>query len=151
MRGVNGYNAYGELETEAISGLYVKTLTHHFDAYGRNVGYSVNGSRRTFLGYDGDTGRIAAMNEGGDFTLSTYVYANDLLGRRTSKNDEQYGYNVRDELISGQGLTYAYDDIGIYAPTSVSEVGNRTAAEGRTYAATPSGPNTMPTAIRPGS
>ena len=24
-------------------------------------------------------------------TYSTYVYANDLLGRRTSKNDEQYG------------------------------------------------------------
>ena len=33
-------------------------------------------------------------------TYSTYIYTNDLLGRRTSKNDEQYGYNVRDELIS---------------------------------------------------
>lgn len=28
-------------------------------------------------------------------TYSTYIYTNDLLGRRTSKNDEQYGYNVR--------------------------------------------------------
>ena len=26
-----GYNAYGELETEAIAGLYTKTLTHHID------------------------------------------------------------------------------------------------------------------------
>ncbi len=163
-----GYNAYGELETEAISGLYAKTLSHHFDAYGRNVGYGVNGSRRTFLGYDGDTGRIAAMNEGGDFhweylpgsdlkarltypngltaewayeperdlltavtnslpngtTLSAYVYTNDLLGRRSSKNDEQYGYNVRDELTSANERTYAYDDIG-----------NRTTAEGRSYTA----------------
>ena len=48
-----------------------------------------------------------------------------LLGCRcVFINDEQYGYNVRDELISGQNQTYAYDDIG-----------NRTTAEGKTYAA----------------
>ena len=55
-------------------------------------------------------------------TYSTYVYTNDLLGRRTSKNDEQYGYNARDELISANDTFYAYDDIG-----------NRTTAEGKTY------------------
>ena len=59
-----------------------------------------------------------------------------LLGCRcVFINDEQYGYNVRDELISADEVSYAYDDIGIYAPTSVSEVGNRTTAEGKTYAA----------------
>ena len=59
-----------------------------------------------------------------------------LLGCRcVFINDEQYGYNVRDELISADEASYAYDDIGIYAPTSVSEVGNRTIAEGKTYAA----------------
>ena len=48
-----------------------------------------------------------------------------LLGCRcVFINDEQYGYNVRDELISADEASYAYDDIGIYAPTSVSEVGN---------------------------
>ena len=57
-------------------------------------------------------------------TYSTYVYTNDLLGRRTSKNDEQYGYNVRDELISADDVSYAYDDIG-----------NRTTAEGKAYTA----------------
>ena len=57
-------------------------------------------------------------------TYSTYVYTNDLLGRRTSKNDEHYGYNVRDELISADEVSYAYDDIG-----------NRTSAEGKTYTA----------------
>ena len=57
-------------------------------------------------------------------TLSAYVYTNDLLGRRTSKNDEQYGYNVRDELISADEVSYNYDDIG-----------NRTIAEGKTYTA----------------
>ena len=57
-------------------------------------------------------------------TYSTYVYTNDLLGRRTSKNNEQYGYNVRDELTSANDVSYAYDDIG-----------NRTTAEGKTYTA----------------
>ena len=33
---------------------------------------------------------------------------------------QDYGYNTRDELISGQGLVYNYDDIG-----------NRTTAEGK--------------------
>ena len=37
---------------------------------------------------------------------------------------QDYGYNTRDELISGQGLTYNYDDIG-----------NRTTAEGKVYTA----------------
>ena len=55
--------------------------------------------------------------------------------RRVFINDEQYGYNVRDELISANDVSCNYDDIGIYAPTSVSEVGNRTTAEGKTYTA----------------
>ena len=162
------YNDVGELVSEAISGLYTKTLTHHYDSYGRDAGYSVNGARRTTLGYDGATGRIATLNEGGTFTwgylpgshlkssltypngltaawsyepardlltqvvnaqpdgtvISSYTYTNDLLGRRTSKNAEQYGYNVRDELISADEVSYAYDDIG-----------NRTTAEGKTYTA----------------
>ena len=48
-----------------------------------------------------------------------------LLGRRcVFINDEHYGYNVRDELISADEVSYAYDDIG-----------NRTTAEGKTYTA----------------
>ena len=55
---------------------------------------------------------------------NSYTNTNDLLGRRTSKNEEQYGYNVRNELISADEVSYAYDDIG-----------NRTTAEGKTYTA----------------
>ena len=48
-----------------------------------------------------------------------------LLGCRcVFINDEQYGYNVRNELISANDLSYAYDDVG-----------NRTTAEGKTYTA----------------
>ncbi len=58
-----------------------------------------------------------------------------LACRRVFINDEQYGYNISNELISADEVSYAYDDIGLHAPTSVSEVGNRTTAEGKTYTA----------------
>ena len=47
-----------------------------------------------------------------------------LTCRRVFINDEQYGYNVRNELISADEVSYNYDDIG-----------NRTTAEGKTYTA----------------
>ena len=47
-----------------------------------------------------------------------------LTCRRVFINDEQYGYNIRDELIAADEVSYAYDDIG-----------NRTTAEGKTYTA----------------
>ena len=154
------YDAFGQLTSEQVSGLYSKTLTRHYDTYGRNVGYSVDGERKQSITYSPATGRIAESDgfyweylTGTDLkskltypnnvvvtrtyephrdllvavtnaTYSTYVYTNDLLGRRTSKNDEQYGYNVRDELIAADDVSYNYDDIG-----------NRTTAEGKTYTA----------------
>ena len=154
------YAPYGQLISEQVSGLYSKTLTRHYDTYGRNVGYSVDNERKQSIVYDSATGRISESdgfkwtylpgtnlkssltypNEAvvtwsyephrdlltavTNATYSTYVYTNDLLGRRTSKNDEQYGYNIRDELIAADEVSYAYDDIG-----------NRTTAEGKTYTA----------------
>ena len=159
------YDAFGQITTEQINGLYIKTLTRHWDAYGRTVGYSVDGVRKQSIAYDPATGRIAesdgfeweylagsnlkskltypsgataswdyeanrdlltkVTNAHADGTeISSYTYTNDLLGRRTSKNDEQYGYNIRDELISADEVSYNYDDIG-----------NRTTAEGKTYTA----------------
>ena len=48
-----------------------------------------------------------------------------LLGcRYVFINNEQYGYNVRNELIAADDVSYNYDDIG-----------NRTTAEGKTYTA----------------
>lgn len=47
-----------------------------------------------------------------------------LLNCCCPKNDEQYGYNIRDELIAADEVSCAYDDIG-----------NRTTAEGKTYTA----------------
>lgn len=51
-------------------------------------------------------------------THSAYRYTYDVAGRRVSKNDERYRYNVRGELVlamnvvDGMVFAYAYDDIG---------------------------------------
>ena len=168
------YDAFGQLTAEQVSGLYSKILTRHWDTFGRNVGYSVDGDRKQSITYDSATGRIAesdgfrwdylagsnlksqltypneavvtwtyephrdlltqVKNTVNGTIASQYDYTNDLLGRRTAigksgsmmaqTETQDYAYNVRDELISGQGRTYAYDDIG-----------NRTEAEGRDYVA----------------
>ena len=65
---------------------------------------------------------------------SVYVYTNDASNRRAtivksgsayaSPVTETYTYDVRNELISADDVSYAYDDIG-----------NRTIAEGKTYTA----------------
>ena len=154
------YDAFGQLISEQVSGLYSKTLTRHYDTFDRNVGYSVDNERKQSIVYDSTTGRISEsdgfqwtylpgtnlkssltypnedvvtwtyephrdlLSAVTNATYSTYIYTNDFLGRRTAKNDEQYDYNVRDELISANEVSYAYDDIG-----------NRTVAEGKTYTA----------------
>ena len=168
------YGQYGELVSECVSGGYDKTLTRHTDAFGRDVGYSLDGVRQRTLAYDAETGHLSGMDgfaweylPGSDLkstltypngataewtyephrdlltqvkntvngaVTSQYDYTNDRLGRRTAigrsgsmmaqDETQAYTYNKRDELLSGQGRTYVYDDIG-----------NRTEAEGRDYVA----------------
>ena len=141
-----------------------KTLTRHWDALGRTVGYSVDGDRKQSITYDSATGRIAESdgfrwdylagsnlkskltypNEAvvtwsyephrdllvavTNATYSTYVYTNDLLGRRTSKNDEQYGYNARDELTSADEVSYN-STISINTPRLTTLCPNTTTME----------------------
>lgn len=52
-----------------------------------------------------------------------------LLGCRcVFINAAQYGYNVRDEFISADDISYANGDIGVHVPTNISEEESRTAA-----------------------
>ena len=132
-------------------------VRYAYDAFGRNVGYSVDNERKQSIVYDPATGRIAESDgfrwdylAGSNFksqltypndvvvtwsyephrdlltavtnaTYSTYVYTNDLLGRRTSKNDEQSGiwsvvYNAENRPVRWtQGdtvITMAFDRLG---------------------------------------
>lgn len=79
------YDSYGSLVHETCGGLGNRVLTRHRDAYGRDAGYSVNGVRKTTLGYDAATGRIATMNEGGNFTWQ-YLVGSGLKSKVTYSN-----------------------------------------------------------------
>ena len=157
------YDAFGAVTNETVVGVAgTNVLERYHDAFGRDAGYALNGTRRTTLAYDPATGRIASMGVGegyapapfrwtylpgsdlkeslaypnGDVvrweyeprrdlvTLvsngvhSSFRYAYDAAGRRVSKNDERYLYNMRGELIlatnvvTGAEFAYRYDDIG---------------------------------------
>ena len=40
------YSDYGEVASESVSGLYSRTLSHVRDVYGRDLGYTLNNSRK---------------------------------------------------------------------------------------------------------
>ena len=139
-----GYNQYGELETEAIVGEYTKTLTHHFDTYGRDAGYSVNGSRRQTIGYDPATGRLATMNEGGNFAW-TYLPGTNLKASLTYPNGlvATWDYEpTRDLLASVENVLpdgtllsrYAYANDALGRRTEIAKSGAAMDAKTETYA-----------------
>ena len=74
------YDAFGQLLSEQVSGLYSKTLTRHYDTFGRNMGYSVDGTRKNTLAYDPATGRLATM---GDFAWE-YLPGNGIMSQRAT-------------------------------------------------------------------
>ncbi|MGN0855285.1 MAG: RHS repeat-associated core domain-containing protein [Kiritimatiellia bacterium] len=96
------YDAYGDLAAETWGGLGGRVLTRHRDAYGRDAGYSVNGSRRTTLGYDAATGRLAAMDADGDFVWQ-HLAGSDLKSRLTYPNGimTDYTYEPTRDLLTG--------------------------------------------------
>ena len=155
------YDAFGSCTNETVVGVAgTNVIERYWDGYGRTLGYSLNGERRTTLAYEPGTGRITSMLAAGatnlfhwtylpgsdlketlaypngdvvrweyepqrdlltlvsNATHSAYRYTYDAAGRRVTKNDEWYGYNVRGELVlatnvvDGTVFVYAYDDIG---------------------------------------
>ena len=95
------YDSYGNLASERWGGLGNRVLTRHYDAYGRNVGYSVNGARKTTIGYDSSTGRIATMNEGGNFAWQ-YLAGSHLKSRVSYPNGitVDYSYELNRDLLT---------------------------------------------------
>ena len=94
----------------SFAALQTNVVERHYDRFGRPVGVSLNGERRTEIAYDD-------------------------AGWRVAKNDERYGYNVRGELVlatnvvTGAEFAYCYDDIGNRQCRASSE---RTARMSRT-------------------
>ena len=75
------YNSYGDIVSESTVGLYSKTLSHYRDTFGRDLGYTIDNSRKSIIEYEADTARMKrAMMAGAWFTYY-YLPGTDLKSR----------------------------------------------------------------------
>ena len=56
------YDSFGSLTNETVIGVAgTNTIIRHYDTFGRDTGYALNGVRQSTLAYDPVTGRLASM------------------------------------------------------------------------------------------
>lgn len=117
------YDAYGMNTNETVVGLASTNVLERFvDAYGRDVGYALNGERRTVLSRDLATGRVTTMRVAGctnDFAW-TYHPGSDLKRTLRYPNGALVTWEyepLRDlmTLVSNDvysSFRYTYDEAG---------------------------------------
>ncbi len=96
------YDAFGALTTEKVSGLYSKTLSRHYDNFGRTTGYTMDGTRMTKVAYEEDTGRVHGLKSGGVWLYNRYLAGTDLRDRIKygSGGYTYYTYEASRDLLS---------------------------------------------------
>lgn len=75
------YDEKGDESEIVQSGLIEKALTRHYDTFGRDIGYSLDGSRQITVGYDEASGRIASAEIGGITHTWEYLPGTELKSR----------------------------------------------------------------------
>ena len=78
---VTAYNNYGEVISETTTGLYNKSLIRHRDAYGRDLGYTIDNSRKSIVEYEADTARMKRVMMAGAWFTYYYLPGTDLKSR----------------------------------------------------------------------
>ncbi len=99
------YDAYGARISETLTGTLfsrTKTLTFHFDALGRDIGYSIDGSRKTTLSYDPATGRLASCLAGTANFSWEYLAGTNLKKKLTYPNaaTAEWSYEANRDLLT---------------------------------------------------
>ena len=72
------YDACGDVASESTTGLYAKTLVRHRDAYGRDLGYTLDNSRKNVIEYEEDTARLKRVMFAGAWYTYGYLPGTDL-------------------------------------------------------------------------
>ena len=78
---VTTYDDYGEVVSEATTGLYSKTLSHSRDTFGRDLGYTIDNSRKSIIEYGADTARMKRVMMAGVWFAYYYLPGTDLKSR----------------------------------------------------------------------
>ena len=118
------YDTYGANTNESVAGVTgSNVIERFFDEYGRDAGYALNGVRRTTIGYDAATGRIATMLAAGSSEPFrwTYLDGSDLKASLEYPNGltATWEYDANNNLAQVRNATtanvisqydYTYDD-----------------------------------------
>jgi RHS repeat-associated protein len=125
-----GYTDALQQETETISGIYLRTITHafaHEGMVGRNEGFTVDTGYRVDYGYHPDTGRLNEVSwtvDGQTGTATYQPHADSEVRGALASGDllTSYGYEPQRDLLTtvenrqgGQVISryeYRYDELG---------------------------------------
>ena len=99
---VTTYDDYGEVVSEATTGLYGKTLAHHRDGYGRDLGYTIDNSRKSIIEYEADTARMKRVMMAGAWFTYYYLPGTDLKSRLQygGSGSAYYTYEQNRDLLT---------------------------------------------------
>ena len=99
---VTAYNDYGDVVSEATTGLYGKTLAHHRDGYGRDLGYTIDNSRKSIIEYEADTARMKRVMMAGAWFTYYYLPGTDLKSRLQygGSGSAYYTYEQNRDLLT---------------------------------------------------
>ena len=122
------YDEYGDEAQVATSGLYSKTLTRHRDEYGRDLGHTMDGSRKNIIEYEPTTGRIKRTMLGGAWFTWDYLPGSDLKSRLTygGSGNTEWTYEPHRDLLTRVKNTIYGSVVSQYDYTN-DEIGRRTA------------------------
>ena len=132
---ITAYDAYGDVASESVSGLYSKTLTRHCDAYGRDVGYTLDNSRKNIIEFESDTARLKRVMFAGAWYTYGYLPGTDLKSSLTvgtaGRTDWTYEPNrdilmqVKNTAFGSVVSQYDYVSDAIGRRTEIARSGSR--------------------------
>ena len=99
---VTAYNNYGEVISETTTGLYNKSLIRHRDAYGRDLGYTIDNSRKSIVEYEADTARMKRVMMAGAWFTYYHLPGTDLKSRLQygGSGSAYYTYEQNRDLLT---------------------------------------------------
>ncbi len=98
------YDDFGSLTNETVIGVAgANTIARFYDAFGRDIGHALNGTRLSTHEYDSDTGRLATMLAAGSETPFAWSYldCSDLKSSLSYPNGltASWTYDAKGQLL----------------------------------------------------
>ena len=129
------YDGYGDMAEETVSGAYAKSIVRHRDAFGRELGYTLDNSRKNVIEYEEDSGRMKRVMFAGAWYTYSYLPGTDLKSSLAvgTAGTAEWTYEPNRDLLSQVRNTafgsvvsqYDYVNDAIGRRTEISRSGSR--------------------------